>query len=29
MGGELRPPEFGLSVTEAAQIRALVGAVGR
>jgi copper homeostasis protein len=27
MGGELRPPEFGLSVTEAARIRALVGAL--
>jgi copper homeostasis protein len=27
MGGELRPPEFGLSVTEAEHIRALVGAL--
>jgi copper homeostasis protein CutC len=27
MGGELRPPEFGLSVTDPARIRALVGAV--
>lgn len=27
MGGELRPPEFTLSVTDANQIRALVGAV--